>query len=255
MQVRYEGRLLLCSFGEYFQRQDSFSLVREAYEFLCLCFGLGPAPRIFTKLLKVPMSLLRRLNILIVIYLDDMLIIGRTREQTEIARDTVIFLLQHLGFVINLKKSDLFPKQRIEFLGLLIDSINLTLSLTQEKLMKVKSSCLLMQKAESVSILELTKLIGLLCSTVQAVLPAQIQIRYLQRLQIQSLQKNPNYNHQISLSYQAKEELEWWIQNLDLCNGRYLIQNTSQITIQTDASKTGWGAFCQGVRTRGVWYQ
>ena len=59
----------------------------------------------------------------------------------------------------------------------------------------------------------------------------------------------------MSLSYQAKEELEWWIQNLDLCNGRYLIQNTSQITIQTDASKTGWGAFCQGVRTRGVWYQ
>ena len=33
------------------------------YEFLCLCFGLGPAPRVFTKLLKIPVSVLRRLNI------------------------------------------------------------------------------------------------------------------------------------------------------------------------------------------------
>ena len=26
------------------------------YEFICLCFGLGPAPRVFTKLLKIPIS-------------------------------------------------------------------------------------------------------------------------------------------------------------------------------------------------------
>ena len=28
----------------------------KLYEFLCLCYGLGPAPRIFTKLLKIPIS-------------------------------------------------------------------------------------------------------------------------------------------------------------------------------------------------------
>ena len=32
-------------------------------EFLYPCFGLGRAPRIFTKLLKVPMALLCRINI------------------------------------------------------------------------------------------------------------------------------------------------------------------------------------------------
>ena len=37
-----------------FQWSDSL------YEFLCLCFGLGTAPIIFTKLLKVPIALLRR---------------------------------------------------------------------------------------------------------------------------------------------------------------------------------------------------
>ena len=42
------------------------------------------------------MALLRRIGIRIVIYLDDMLIIGRTREETIALRDTVILLLQCL---------------------------------------------------------------------------------------------------------------------------------------------------------------
>ena len=41
------------------------------YEFLCLCFGLTPAPLIFTKLMKVPISLLWRLNIRLIIYLNN----------------------------------------------------------------------------------------------------------------------------------------------------------------------------------------
>ena len=47
-----------------------FRWSRNLYEFLCLYFGLGPALRIFTKLLKVPMTILRRINIKILIYLD-----------------------------------------------------------------------------------------------------------------------------------------------------------------------------------------
>ena len=46
------------------------------YEFLCLCFGLGPAPRIFTKVLKIPIAILRRINIRIILYLDDMLLMS-----------------------------------------------------------------------------------------------------------------------------------------------------------------------------------
>ena len=30
---------------------------KDIYQFLCLCFGLGPAPRLFTKLMKVPMTI------------------------------------------------------------------------------------------------------------------------------------------------------------------------------------------------------
>ena len=100
------------------------------YEFLCLCFGLGLAPRLFTKLIKVPVFILRKLYIRIIVYLNDFLILGKTLEETILSRDTVIYLLQNLGFVINLKKSVLHPTpQRIEFLGMIIDSVEMTMSL------------------------------------------------------------------------------------------------------------------------------
>ena len=76
-----------------------FSWSGNFYEFLCLCFGLEPAPRISTKLLKIPLSVLRRINIRIGIYLDDMLIMDQTTEEILMSRDTINFLLQHLGFV------------------------------------------------------------------------------------------------------------------------------------------------------------
>ena len=57
----------------------------------------------------------------------------------------------------------------------------------------------------------------------------------------------------ITLNAMAKEELASWIKNLELSNGRAIIQPPSQILMQTDASKTGWGAVYQGIRTRGLW--
>ena len=102
-------------------------------------------------------------------------------------------------------------------------------------------------------ILRLTKLIGLLSSTAEAVLPAQLQCLYLQQIQVESLSRDPSYQHQVTRNSSAKQELLWWVQNLKLFNGRFLIQTQAQMVIQTDASKTGWGASCQGLTTRGVW--
>ena len=104
---------------------------------MCLCFGLGPAPGIFTKLLKIPIEVLRHINITMIVYLDDMLLMGHSIEEISMCRDTVMFLLQHLGFVIKWKKSVLTPLQEIEFLRLKINSVSLEISLTEEKIQKV----------------------------------------------------------------------------------------------------------------------
>ena len=95
--------------------------------------------------------MLRRQNILVIIYLEDMLLIGHTIEERLVARDTVIFLLQLLGFVLKLKKPVLTPILRIEFLGVTVGSLIMTLSLPEKKVLKVQKQCQeLLQKTTSV---------------------------------------------------------------------------------------------------------
>ena len=98
------------------QKNLRFRWKEKLYEMLVLVFGVGPDTRIFPKLLKVPLTILRRLMIVIVAYLDD-LIIEKKMKGAIRARDTVLFLLQSLGFTINLEKSVLQPTQEVEFLG------------------------------------------------------------------------------------------------------------------------------------------
>ena len=43
------------------------------------------------------------------------------------------------------------------------------------------------------------------------------------------------------------------MQNLKICNGRYLIQSHSQVLIQANASRKGWSALCEGISTGGQW--
>ena len=83
--------------------------------------------------------ILLRINIKIIIYLDNIILIGHSLEETVMSRDKVIFLLQRLGFVINWKKFVLTSVQEIEFLGLKINSITLELSLNKTKIQKSSS--------------------------------------------------------------------------------------------------------------------
>ena len=102
-------------------------------------------------------------------------------EKILVARDSVILLLQHLGFVINFKKYVLEPTQEIEFLGMIVNSKTMTLSLSQEKVQKIKTQCLKLYRAQEITLLELTSLLGTLTSAIQAILPARLQFRYLQQ--------------------------------------------------------------------------
>ena len=64
-----------------------------------------------------------------------------SKEELEIGRDTLIFLLQHLGYVINVKKSVLYPTKTIQFLGIIINVIKMELSLSEEKVQKILMRC------------------------------------------------------------------------------------------------------------------
>ena len=48
-------------------------------------------------------------------------------------------------------------------------------------------------------------------------------------------------------------EVNWWISNLRLSNGKSVISHQVKLLIQSDTSKTDWGAFCQNTSIGGVW--
>ena len=77
---------------------------------------------------------------------------------------------------------------------------------------------------------------GLLTSTIQTVLPTRLNCRFLQIQQISALSENLSYLDKIVLNKNSKIKLKWWVQNLELCNGRTLIQPCAEVLIQTDTS-------------------
>ena len=138
-------------------------------------FWLGSCRlRIFTKILKILIAILRRIIIRMIIYLDDMLLMGPSIEEISMCRGTVIFLLQHPDFVITWKRSVLTSVQEIDFLGLKINTVSLEISLKKEKIQKVKTRCQNILTEPEASTLKLIKVIGLLTSAIQGVLPARL---------------------------------------------------------------------------------
>ena len=86
------------------------------YKFLVFPNGLSTCPRRFTKLLKPALATFRLNGHIIVCYIDDILIIGRTYEQCLQSLCESFKLLENLGFVIHPVKSQFIPKQIITFL-------------------------------------------------------------------------------------------------------------------------------------------
>ena len=205
VQNRFEGQLFYSTSRQIMSSSSEVFMGRESLQISVSLFGLGPAPRVFTKILKVPISLLRRLNIRILIYLDDMLLMSQSIERLLVARDTVIFLLQHLRFVKNLKKSVMETVQTIKYLGLVINSIRMTLSLTEEKVKGNLQEYKIIFLMKEITVLQLTQLVGLLSSTIQTVLPAQINFCYLQLQQVSALDRRnvlqrENYSKRLGTS-------------------------------------------------------
>ena len=234
-----------------------FSWGKKFYQFKTLPFGLTSAPYVFTKLLRPIASLLRQQGLRILIYLDDMLLMvsdpGLLRDQM----NHVTTLLESLGFVLNHKKCITENTQLIEFLGFIVDSRNMTLSLPSEKTEKIQKECRHTLNRLEVTGRQLAHIIGLMTSVLPAVLPAPLHYRALQRLRVEALdrKKSPNYDTPVKLSLEASKDLRWWISSLGYHNGRPIYTQEPSLVLESDASKKRWGAHCResGMSTGGPW--
>ena len=116
-----------------------FVVNKKVYQFTCLPFGLATSPREFTKLLRPVVSLLRQQGVKLHVYLDDWLIRADTPEEAQLHSQTIIKVLQFLGWIINFEKSDLTPSQDFQFIGMQFNTRRFTVAPLPKMRIKVQS--------------------------------------------------------------------------------------------------------------------
>ena len=255
LQNRSEGCILLHSYTPNSQTLPKVQVGDQLMQYRSLPFGLASGPRLFTKLMKPVVAIIRRLGVKLIIYLDDILLMNQSREGLIKDRDSLLYLLHNLGWLINWNKSVLQPTQKLEFLGMEVDSTSMMVSLPRDKIEKITKKCQNVIQSDQTTIQELASLIGSLNATVEAVMPAALYVRELQMHQTRSLLKFQSYHAKITLPEACKREILWWIQKLQDWNGKEILAPCPDLTIETDASLKGWGFHCQSqeMRMEGPW--
>lgn len=212
------------------------------WQFKALPNGLASGPRIFTKLLKPPLAVLRSMGVTIVTYIDDSLIIAKTKQEGLEAVENVATLLSKLGFVIHPEKSIFTPQQEIQFLGFIIDSKSMQVRLTKDRKADIKSACSEILEGCHHSIRLVASAVGKLVAAFPGVELGPLHYRQIEKEKTLALKSNyGHFDRPMKLSILAKIELQWWLKNVETAV-RHINKGPYYVTITSDASGRGWGA-------------
>ena len=94
-----------------------FHVEGKTYQFKALPFGLSTAPLEFTVMTKEVKLMALQKGIRIHQYLDDWLVWARSYQTCLQHTQTLVALCQDLGWLVNMEKSELDPKQVFDFVG------------------------------------------------------------------------------------------------------------------------------------------
>lgn len=223
------------------------------YQFTCLAQGLSTCPRVFTKIMKCAFSELRKMGHCNTAYIDDSLLISESyAECTTNIQDTVE-LLDNLGLTIHPDKSVFIPVQEIQYLGFILNSVDMSLRLTVEKAIKIKEVCALILSKSIVSIREISELIGKMVASEFGVPYAKLFHKRLEIAKNEQLRRfRGDFDAKFSLDDKCKLDINWRIDNIEISKKYVTIENPS-IVIKSDASLTGWGGVYGDQSTGGRW--
>jgi hypothetical protein len=183
------------------------------YHFNVLPNGLSSGPRLFTKILKPPFAKLRSLGFVITGYIDDSLLVAQSREQAAKAAHVSATFLEKLGFIIHKEKSIFTPTQEIEYLGFVINSIEMKVFLPTHKRQEIKEACHKLLEQGKHKIRNVAKVIGKLVAAFPAVQYGPLHYRALEKDKTEALKfSHGHFDRYMFISNDAKEELQWWIQ-------------------------------------------
>ena len=187
-------------------------------------------------------------------YLDNWLIRARSAKLSEENTKTVLKLVEDLGFVINLEKSELKPTQQIVYLGagyVLQEGI---VRPAEERIVKLQTSLrkFLTKTVHTARVWQ--HVIGLLVAMEKLVPGGRLRIRPLQfELAKQWKQGIQDQNFLVKVTQEVVQAIEWWSQPDNVNIGTQLTSSRETVQIFTDTSLTGWGGHMGNLEIKGIW--
>ena len=213
------------------------------FVFSVLPFGLSSAPYTFTKCLK-PLEKYWRFNgVNIALFLDDGWLIDSDRDTCTTLAASIRSDLRKAGFITNDEKSQWCPSQVCEWLGIIWNTINGTIALSERRENSIAIAIdRILSSDRSVSARVLASLLGRIISG-GAVFGniSRLMTRYCS-ISVASAQ---NWDSKFYLDQYCIRELNFWKSNLKRLNCRVVIDSphrTSNYVVYSDASATGCGA-------------
>ena len=190
-----------------------FTLRGRVFQFKALPFGLSTSPFVFTSLMIVIATFLRRRSITLHPYLDDWLARNQNRRKLLEHRQFILSLINSLGLINNYEKSDLVPAQVFTFIGMeFLTHINIV-RVPQTRQMKILDSVRMFLQKTSVSARDFLSLLGQLNAAAYFVMLGRLHLRPLQ-MSLQNQWKPQKFPlcHQIGMTTKILQHLKWWLQ-------------------------------------------
>ena len=219
-----------------------FFLNSKAYQFTALPFGLATAPLEFTKVVKEVKLMAQTRGIRIHQYLDDWLLRAPCSETCQRNTQTLLDLCRELGWVVNMKKSELVPQQVFSFVGYRFDLLTGRVLPTTERWETLKAKLLFVKNRDSCTVRQFMSLIGLLTATEKQVWLGRLHMRPIQWHLKKHWHVPEVLDKVIPVPPSLHPHLDWWLDEKHVLRGQPLHALRHALQVFTDASNKGWGA-------------
>lgn len=177
-----------------------------------------------------------------VVHLDDFFIKADTFQECAEALDLAIKLLRKLGFQINWNKV-VDPTTRITFLGIELDSAEMSLRLPDEKLIQVCEELSLFHDRKRATKKQLQSLAGKLNFCASVVYGGRVFSRRI----IDTINTLKESNHKVKLTGGIQADISWWHSFMSTFNGKSMLLDKKPIdSVFTDSCNSAAGGVYQG---------
>jgi len=207
---------------------------------LSLPFGLRWAAMAAQRTMQVIAHRCSRDDTDIVVYIDDLAGVATTRQEAQRQFQVLGDAISSLGLQEAAHKASP-PAQQMVWLGFLLDTVDMTLSIPADKLRDIDSLLQQWNNRQNANRQQLQSILGKLFHVAQCVEPAR---KFLNRM-LATLRACPQSGY-ISLDEDFKKDLSWFRRYMADTNGVYIMPQARSpvINIQVDSCLTGAGAVC-----------